>query len=217
MLRLERTIVPRCTGDRGTILVESALIFPIMVYLFFAILEYSLVFRSYLTLGNGLRAAGRTAAIAGDDADADWKILQATKNEMAAVQRSTVARVVIYDATPVSPSTTPVAVPAICKTGPRGGNTTAKCNVYVPTSDWATSALVTDYGCNLVLPNTDDLAAGFCPGPSGAWTGRNVKTSGPPSVVGIYIEIQHPFLTRIFGTTKTLSDTQFAAIEPRQS
>jgi Flp pilus assembly protein TadG len=183
----------------------------VLIYLLFGILEYSLVFRSYLTLGNGLRAAGRTAAIVGNDTDADWRILQAAKKEMAAMQASTISRIVIFDATPASGSSTPKSVPAGCMTAPRGADTTNHCNVYVPSMDWASNAKSTDYACNTVPPNTNNLAAGFCP------ADREVKVSGPPDVVGIYIEVQHPFLSRIFGSTKKLSDTQFAAIEPRSA
>jgi Flp pilus assembly protein TadG len=211
----------RCADDRGTVLVESALIFPLLFTMLLGVLEYALVFRSYLTLGNGQRATGRMAAIEGNDSDADWQILQAAKREMAAISNTTITRIVIFNATPTSAGAGPLAVPAACQTGARGPNATAKCNVYIPASEWATTAKVTDYGCNLILPNTNNLAAGYCPANrniSVTGTGRTPAVAGQgPDIVGIYTEIKHTYLTKIFGNFKTLSDTQYAAIEPRTS
>ena len=77
------------------------------------------------------------------------------------------------------------------------------CNVYRP-ADLARPQ--TDFGCL----TTQSLYRYWCP------TVRNVTLSGTGSdYVGVWMKIEHPWLTKMFGTTKTLTDSSVIRLEPR--
>jgi Flp pilus assembly protein TadG len=52
----------RATGDRGAVLVEFALVFPILAMLLFGMLSAGMAWNTNLSLAHGARAAGRYAA-----------------------------------------------------------------------------------------------------------------------------------------------------------
>ena len=73
---------PRTTaGERGSVLVESAIVAPLLMLLLFGIMEMGSLLRSYSTAANAARAAGRAASIAGADPMADRMILSRLAQE----------------------------------------------------------------------------------------------------------------------------------------
>jgi Flp pilus assembly protein TadG len=214
-MKRSRTPANRCTTDDGAILVEAAMIFPILFYMLFGVFEIGMLFRSYLTVGNGLRAGIRTAAIAGDDVDTDYRIIQAVKTEMAAIDPNSIVKIVVYRANPPSATSGPKPVPAACadptNTSPMSVGSPDYCNVYVPSRDFATSRTAADYNC---LNQT--WSTGWCPTDRfSALKATGTPVNGPPDWVGVTIVVNHKYFTGLFGKTKTLSDTMVAQIEPK--
>lgn len=196
--------VRRCCDDRGAILAEAAFVTPIFFYLLFGIIDYGLLFRDYLTLGNGTTAGARMAAVQGNANTADWEIIQRVKKELAAVNTTTITKLVVFKPTAGSGS-----IPSTCQSAAAPGVVPGLCNLYAPSRDW----IATDptlYGCT--PPN--DRASGYCP------STRKVAVSGangPPDYVGIYVEFNHLFLTRLFGTSKVMTDITIARLEPQKA
>lgn len=193
----------RCAGDDGAVMAEAALLTPLLFFMLFGILEFGGLFRDYLTMQNAATAASRSAAIQGNATDADYQIVQAVKKATNAMPRSYIQRVVVFKAT--GPSST---VPSTCKSAtPRSQNTVSFCNVYGVTADWNGTTPVTDYNCG-----TPGYSKGWCP------STRKTAIAGvnsPPDYLGIYIEVRHPWITGLFGSAVTISQTSITRLEPQ--
>jgi Flp pilus assembly protein TadG len=206
----------RCSGDSGTAIVEAAFISPLLFYLLFATIEMGLYFRAYLAVGATTVDGARTAAVLGTQADTDYQVLQAVKKATSVLPRSNINKLVVFNATAagtaqgVTPAT--ASVPLNCSSmGSAGVSVADKCNVYTPTANWGVNPPSTSYNC---VPYTGlvGLSSGYCP------TTRKTAlsgTNGPPDYVGIYIELDHKYLTGLFGTTKKVTNTFIVRLEPQ--
>jgi hypothetical protein len=188
----------RARGDRGVVLVESAFIAPILFFMMFSILEFGLAFRDYLALANSTRDGARAASVFGKDIYADYDILQEIASASGVIDTENVQRIVIFKAS--GPNST---VPTACKTGPVDG----VCNSY--TSD-AFGYAQSEFGCR-----TDrDLDRFWCPTAANGQTGRKTKVSDPPDYVGVWIQVNHVWITGLFGRSLTFTDETVMRIEP---
>lgn len=185
-------------------MVEAALVTPIFVFLLFGTLEFGLLFRSYLTLNNAAQGGARAASIAGNQLDADWKILQAVRKESAAVGRSSIQRVVVYHAANGTDEPTASCIAGTATSGTGNPNYTGACNVYVSAD---LTAPVADFGCGITQKDRY-----WCP------TARKTAVSGPmspPDFVGVYITIRHGWVTGLFGSTVDISERVIVKMEPK--
>ena len=180
---------------------EAAIISPVFFALLFGVIEMGVLFRDHLTITNATRDGARTAAASGNDIDSDFRILQTINQSAAAAARGDIKRIIIFTA-----SSTSDKPPAACKSAGVDG----VCNLYT-TADF--SRPQSDFDC---LDPAIDLH--FCPwGP--------VSPSGPPyyrdtrmsalGYIGVYIEMEHRYVTGFFGRTVTIHDTSVVRIEPR--
>ena len=193
----------RFRGDDGTIIAESALLTPFFVLLLFGMLEFGGAFRDYLTLSNAASTGARTAAIEGNTAVADWNTILAIKEGASAMPMSQITRIVIYKAL------TPTAgMPSGCATA---GSAINHCNSY----DKATIATVTP---SATMP----LSWANCTGPTAGWCPTAVVSSGPrivsaanPDYLGVWVQIVHPWITGLFGTSLTMTQTSIIRLEPQ--
>lgn len=185
----------RLSGDDGVALVEAAIHTPVFLLLVFGILEFGLLFNSYLTAANGTRDGGRMAAVMADKPDSDFEILRSVEAAVGALPRGTLSRIVIFRADDPHD-----AVPSSCADGlPSSGSN--PCNVYDP-SDFDLDSDA--FGCK---PSSPDRY--WCP------TDRNAALSDPPDYVGIWIQVDHEFATGLFGASRTIKDTTITRIEPQ--
>ena len=181
--------------ERGVNVVESAFITPVFIFLVLAVGEIGLAMNDYLAEANAVRAGARVASASGNDIYADYGIVQAVRRESIALERKKVKYVVVYkaDAFGAAPTST-------CQSGtPVSG----VCNVYTY-EDFARPK--SDFGCL----STKNLDRFWCP------TSRKVSLSGTGTeYVGVWMKIEHPWLTKLFGNTKTLTDSSVIRLEPR--
>ena len=70
------------TSERGVVLVEMALVAPLLILLVLGIMEFGLAFRNRLTVSNGTQSAGRVAAALGNQEDSDMAVLQAVEQSL---------------------------------------------------------------------------------------------------------------------------------------
>ena len=181
-------------------LAEAALTLPLVFMFVFGVIEYGLVFRDDLTVTNGSRDGAR-AATAFTDPLGDFKILQTMQESLQVVDEDDIERIVIYRATNDS---TPV--PAACLAiDPRVSHATTGmgCNVYTLDD----LAQPDRFGCD----DPTDWDQGWCPGD------RDVVGSsfaGDVDFVGVFVEIDHDFVTGFFGPGMNLTETTVMRMEP---
>jgi Flp pilus assembly protein TadG len=199
----------RLGGDDGAVMVEAALLTPIFVFLLFGTLEFGGLFRDYLTINDATASGARGAAIAGNDANADYQILQGVKSSSEALSKTGIKKIIVYKATN---SSTPV--PANCKAltptgtsavGISGGSN--PCNVY------AGSNLNSPESPGFVDCSVTSLQSNWCPA-SRKYAAKSTNGNGPPDFLGVYIEFEHKFWTGMFGNSFTITSTTVTRLEP---
>lgn len=178
---------------------EAALISPVFFMLLFGVIEMALMFQSKLTVTNAARDSARTAASAGNDVDADWRILQTIKQTYAPSIRDDIVRIVVFKATDTSSQPTPT-----CAAG-TASSSSPQCNVYVPSD---LDRPVTDFVC---AANTLDWF--WCPTTG---TNRDTRLSSL-GYIGVYIEMKHDYVTGFFGSQRSFKETVVFRFEPRTS
>ena len=182
-------------NERGAALLEFALVAPILILLVFGIIEYGMFFKDYLTVSNTTRAGARVGSAAGSNADADYQILQAVNTAASALPggAGSIERITIYRSasTGGAPTTT-------CQTTSSAAD---GCNVYTPS---ALNQPVARFGCG---PGSLDSA--WCP------TTRQDSQAIGPDYIGVWVKTTHNFATKLFGTSRTITDSVVMRIEPK--
>lgn len=186
----------RFADDRGAAVIEAAIYTPLLFVLLFAVIEFSLYFRSQLTAANGTREGSRMAAVMGDRGESDYEILQSIQNATSAVPRSDVQTIVVWRASGPDDS-----VPATCAAGISVSSGSRPCNAYTP-SDFSRDK--SEFGCRSGGPD-----AAWCP------TSRKTAKTDPPDFVGIFVRFKYHYVTGFFGDEETINEQTIVRIEPQ--
>jgi hypothetical protein len=166
---------------------------------FFALIlglfEIGMAMNDYLALANTVRAGARVASASSNDLYADYGIIKQVRKESSALDPDQIELIVVYKASGFGAAPT-----ATCQAGTPVASV---CNVYHYT-DFPTAK--DKYGCR-----TDyDLDRYWCP------ANRKVTITGTGSeYVGVWIKMNHPWITKMFGNTKTFTDSSVIRLEPR--
>ena len=200
---LTRWRIKRRNRSRGAALIEAAIVAPVFFMIIFAIIEFGFLFRNYLTIGSVTSETARTAAIRGNDPDADYQTLQTFFQAFQAWDVRDFDVLVIYKATgpddPVPPSCISQSSAALeC-------NRYTVADLYKPPVDGST----TNFGGCPTEPESLDKY--WCP------LDRDATLEGGVDLIGIYVEGTHKYLTGFFGDDATLSYTQVIRIEPERT
>jgi hypothetical protein len=191
----------RRRDERGVALVEASIVSLLFFTLLFGIIESGLAFRDYLTTANITRSGARVASGHGNEAQADYIIVQALKKASAGIGNGTVNYVVVFKATGFNTS-----LATMSPTCAAGTPVSGVCNVYTP-SDFNRPS--TDFGTGCVSPAPDRF---WCP------TGRKIAAStasgGPPDYIGVYVKVTHRNIFKIWRSTFTFTDQTIIRIEP---
>lgn len=178
--------------DGGAALIESLLIAPVLFALLFGIFEFGLVYRDVLTSSDAAANGARRGAVIGprvpaSGVNADFEIIREVRNGLGSMPVESINRIVVYRASPPGAGSPESQVPQACKTG---GSVAGLCNVYDP----ANAFLAVDIGDN-------DFFS--CPGGAACAWEPTSRSNGPtPSDVdylGVYIRIDRPYVTGLFG------------------
>jgi hypothetical protein len=181
-------------SERGAVLVEAALVIPILVMLVVGIAEFGFAFRDRLTLQTATRTGARVGSSLGNTAQADYNILQGIRSALGSIPTSKVDRIIVYKST-----TANGAVPAVCLAGT---SVAGSCNVYAPS---ALSAASSSFGCG-----TGALDVMWCP------TTRVVDQAAGLEYLGVFVQIRHDFTSGFLGSRQvTLKDTAVLRLEPK--
>jgi hypothetical protein len=177
-------------------LIEAAFVTPVFFLLVFGVIEIGMAMNDNLALSHSTRAGSRVASASGNDLYADYGILRSIDRESSAIPREQIDYIVVYKAAGIGEPPTDT-----CK---GGTSVTGVCNVYTP-ADFDLEK--EDFGCG------DSTAPDYAWCPQTRWV--TLTSARSPDYVGVWMKVQHPWVTRMFGTTVTLTDSSVIQLEPR--
>ena len=197
-------------GERGAVLAEAAIILPVVLTLILGVMEFGFIWKDDLAIANGVHAAARIGAASGSDQYADYNILQQIKSGTSGLPSNAIIGVIVWEAntiTTVPPSCTAL-IGSDSSPNPSSGIANSGTGVYCNY----------DRGSDVTgLAKTAFLNSCFS-GPDHWWCPQSRVTTfnstTTPDFVGVYIRINHNYVTRILGTSRTLTDQAIMRIEP---
>ena len=206
----------RARDNRGVALIEAAIFTPVFFALIFGVMEIGLAMNDSLAVSSTVKAGARMASASGNDQKSDLYTVLNIARESSAISRPDIKQIVIYKPAGFGDGPT-----ASCKNGvPQAG----VCNVYDYTDLRVAEVQVKE--------ETDALAAGRTPDPSKMifgckptspdryWCPTERKVTQPiggPDYVGVYMRVEHKWVTKLFGSVKTLENKSIIRLEPRSS
>ena len=197
-------------GEQGSVIVEAAIIIPLLVILTFGCIEFGLAFRDSAAVAASTRSGARIAAampgVAGNQSatppvdgfqDAARKAVNDALKDLTKAQP---VELVIFKANPTT------GLP-IGQTGTPNYDTCTQCYRY----QWFSSSKSFST-CTTLTPactNTPWVA-----GPaSTSGTQLNDACNGVTDAIGVYVRAQQPFVTGLWGT-KTYDHVTVMRLEP---
>ena len=182
-LRSRRRVARRSgsrRGQRGAVLVEAALILPVLILVVVGIIEFGLLFTSYSTANGSSRSGGRLAATAYSQAGAS-STAQATAAEQIALAAAADLKV-LNNAVPVGMAIYKVN-PSSADGAPSGGfpgdNMVGGCSADRIKYSW-------------------NAASDTMVKTSGAWTNADACGVDVDSI-GVYVQVKHSYILNMFG------------------
>jgi Flp pilus assembly protein TadG len=192
-------------SERAAVLVELALILPLLLGLSLAVFDIGMGWRASMTVTSAARAGARVGSNLGVESHADQAALAAVSAALGSIPPAEIDLIVIYRSDGAAGG-----VPAACTTTTaraNGGDPSARCNTYTAAD---LQAAVAGTGMNF-----DGACAGRR---DSAWcsTTRNNSqvSSAGPDYLGVYVRIHHSTSTKIFGSSLTIDDHAVMRIEP---
>jgi Flp pilus assembly protein TadG len=185
----------RRRGQRGAVLVEAAIVLPLMILLVLGIMEFGLLFTSYSTTTASTRSGARLAATdyaqAGTTAAAQTAsaagIAAATAADLKVLNNATPVGMAIYKVNPSSADGAPYG--GFPGPGMAGGCTT-DCIRFT----WNASTRSMTYQ-------------------SGSWTNPDACGTTVDSI-GVYVQTRHSYITPTFGNVRTVGAHTVMRLEP---
>ena len=176
----------RARDERGATLVEAAIILPVVVLIVFGIIEFGLAFKDSLTVSSATRAGARTASAEPRQPTFNSDTAKAVARAVSALPSGSVEQLWIYKA---NVDGDPVD---------GGGSAYTSCNTCaVFTWDVATDQFIRQPG-----PDWNPMTQNACVGDSGH------------DAVGVYLKVNHDFVTGFFGQQIVLKDHSVMNLEP---
>lgn len=200
----------RCRGDRGTAVLETALVAPVLLALVFGVLELGLAHRDILTADDAVADGARVGSQQGPDVldtgdTADRSIVEAVRMATRGIDPSAIERIVVFEAGPPAEGSALAQVPQSCRTGASSG--ADRCNVYLASS--AFEALDADRSEHFRCRAAGDPACGWNPA---------ARIDGPTVAdiehLGVYVKVHHAYATGLFGSTLTIERAAVHRLEP---
>ena len=194
----------RHLGDdpqRGAVAVEAALLVPILLVLLLGIVEWALMMRDSLSVTEAARVGARTASAMPRQSAFTQATVDAIGVAGSAMPKSRISQVLVYKANDRG------------YPGP-SGSTTMSCSGYESSCD----RYVWDAGHSrfVLSPASSPWNPRGTSGAPGNVNACPVGSGGPPDSVGVYVEAVHPWVTGLFGSSRTLRDRAVLPFEPMQ-
>ena len=183
MLRLGRR--SKLSQERGAVLVETAILIPVIIIITFGLIEFSSAYQSSSVASAAARTAARTASA---------EALLPTYATDAAAAAATALKTV--------PNNEPVEM-WIYRANTAG---------YPESGDFSTCTThCIKYNWN---PSTKTFDTASPSGGGWTYTTQNACNSANWDSVGVYVKLNHKFLTKLFGANINLADHAVFRLEP---
>ncbi len=208
----------RSQGEKGSIIVELAIVLPLLMTLLLGMFEMTMAWRVSQTSVQASRSGARTATQLGDNDLADQAALKAIQASFGD-DASNIVRVVIWEV-PQDASGFPTdgTVPPACENATGGATpnspTGTNCNVYgqadIADIDNPTrfdaSPTFTDNGCG------SGRSSNWCPSDS------RVHSQQTATYIGVWVQYERDYVSHILpGDSHMITQTAIMRVEPKTS
>jgi Flp pilus assembly protein TadG len=185
MLRLKLGKRSRLSKERGAVLVETAILIPVVLIITFGVIEFSPAYQSSSIAYTSARTAARTASAEALLPTYATDAAAAAATALHTVPRNEPVEMWIYRAN---------------STGfPESGGFSS-CTTHCIKYDW--------------IPATRKFDTANPTGGGWAYTSQNACDAANWDSVGVYVKLNHRFLTRLFGANINLQDHAVFRLEP---
>jgi hypothetical protein len=217
-------------------MVEAGLIFPLLMFLIFGVIEVGHLMSTYSSAANAVRAGGRMAAVEGSNSTADQATLLRMAEESTAIREGEIRYIIIWEAVGAdlssgSPNDVRLDSCIAIADGLGTANTQSQgvsglCNIYAyPAASGAAFDMAGGeatnpdpmhyFGCNSASEASTKLDCNWRPQErQTVISPRTAAVRVLPDYVGIYIRVEYRYLTGLLGTTRTITDNSITLLEP---
>jgi Flp pilus assembly protein TadG len=211
---------PRLQGDGGSVVVEAALVLPLIFVFVAGIVDFGVGFRDRTLLQSAMRNGARVGAAAVADPSADQLVLSTFQAGLAGTTRLTVDRAIIYEANGLTNGEPTSTCQTITPSNVGAGNFGANCNVY--SGDQVTNAATSFNAAPTYLSGTtvsSNCGGGWnrywCAGGASGSNERTANLSGTVDSLGLYVRAAYTPFTGVFETGDLiLTDWVVMRLEP---
>lgn len=188
----------RTRSQRGAVMVEAAMVLPVMIFIVVGIIEFGMLFTSYSTSTASTRSGARLAATAYAQAGAVTsaqntaltQIALSTSADLKVLTNGTPVGMAVYKVNPLSSDGAPLG-------GYPGDAMAGGCTSSCVKFTWN--------------PTTKSMTQ-----TTGSWT--NADACGVTvDTIGVFVQVQHKYITGFFGTTRTVTGHTVMRLEPLPS
>jgi Flp pilus assembly protein TadG len=192
----------RLRGDGGSLIVELALVTPLLVTLLLGIFEFGMAYRERTSLAQAVRSAARVETSEGLARDSEWLGLTAMRSILLQSKRLTVQKVVVYRTTAANGD----PLDSSCF---NAGSAAFQCNFYTAAQYNALgNTYLANFGPNATTCGATAWDANWCP------LNRNNLQSDPPDYVGVWVQASYQSYTGLLTSTVTFTDRAVFRIDP---
>ncbi len=175
----------RARGERGAVIVEFALVLPLLVSLTFGIVEFSSAYHASSTIADATRAGGRVGSALATESTYASRIADAVAATLQTLPADEPQELWIYRAN--------------AQGYPGSGTGFTTCAANCIRYQWNPST------------RTFDTSSPS----GGGWAASTHQVCTQPfDELGVYVRARHAFVTRLFGTIVTLRDHSVFRFEP---
>lgn len=190
-------------------LIETALIAPVLFALVFGIIEMGYMLRDYQVSSDAVSDGSRVGALMGpqsavDGTPPDYHIIRSLREATGSLPSNWITRVVIFQAPgPPSGLSAEDQTPAQCRSGVAVAGV---CNVYNdPTEAFQA---VEDADLEYFTCPDSEVACDW-----EASTRQNGPTVDAVDYIGVWMRVERPYITGLFGTSLTLDHASVVRLE----
>lgn len=185
-----RAMHTRCIRkrERGSVVVEAAIILPLLMMLTFGTIEFGLAFRDSASIASATRSGARIGSAMPAQVGFQDRARMSVNDALKDLTHSTPLKLVIFKADP--------------NTGMPVSGTYTSCD-YCYRYSWDNAAkafpAITDAGSGIPW-TADDQKADLC--------------AGTTDAIGVYVQARHDFITGLFGSFATYDHKTVMLLEP---
>jgi len=184
--------------ERGATLVESAIVFGLLFLTLFAVVEFGLAFKDWLSVSHGSREGARAGATFGQDPAADILILREVEGVMSPIGFPAGSDVRIYNASPAGVWS--------------GVGTTYS---YAPGTGCGSTVTPALPGCCDWTPCPEPGRPTYDPGLAPAWpTSQRIVEAPDTDRLGVEVTYHHVWVTQFFADTSDFTTSTEFQLEP---